>query len=202
MSSGAQIFLVSACTSGEDFVAAFRRYVDRNGVVFVPLAEPLPAGRRGRIAITLSDGGVMIEGQAEVVSSARTPSVLHGRVGMTVKFVAPDEPSKIVLLELEKARLALKPTAPSVAPRSANVPSSPRPIPPPAGGRIDSVNALAECVVCGDTKSLSSDSDLFLPAPAMTTPGSGRIAVPGPNRGAKPSVPPPIPRPPGWQCGR
>ena len=179
MSSGAQIFLVSACSSGQDFVAAFRRYVDRNGVVFVPLAEPLPAGRRGRFALTLIDGGVMIEGEAEVVSSARTPSVLHGRVGMTVKFVALDEPSKIVLTELEKARLALKPTAPSVAPREADIPASPRPVPPPTGGRIDSVNALAECVICGDVASLSRDSDLIGVTPvAMTTPGSGR--VPGP----------------------
>ncbi|HVK86636.1 MAG TPA: hypothetical protein VM513_21100, partial [Kofleriaceae bacterium] len=149
MTAGAPLYLVSACASGEDFVAAFRRYADRNGVLFVPTAEPLSSGKRGRFAVTLKDGGVMIEGEAEVVSSAKTPSVLYGRVGMTIKFTEPDELSKVVLGELEKARLALKPAAPSVPPRPATLPGDKRPTPPAPGGRIDAVNALAECVIVG-----------------------------------------------------
>src|SRR6185436_18214153 len=78
VTTGALIYLVSACRSGEEFVAAFRRYADRSGL-FIPIAEPIAAGRRGRFAVALHGGGVMIEGEAEVVSSARTPSVLHGR---------------------------------------------------------------------------------------------------------------------------
>lgn len=148
--TGAPIYLVSACSSGEEFVAAFRRYADRNGVVFVPIADPLPSGHKGRFALTLKDGGVMVEGEAEVVSSARTPSVLYGRVGMTMKFLVPDEPSKTTLGELEKARLALKPQPPTIAPRPAEIPAEPRPKPPPATGRIDAVNALAECVAIGE----------------------------------------------------
>ena len=56
MSTGDPIYLVSACTSGEEFVAAFRRYADRNGL-FIPMADPIPAGRRGLFALTLKDGG-------------------------------------------------------------------------------------------------------------------------------------------------
>jgi hypothetical protein len=141
--------------------------------MFIPIAEPLPAGRKGRFAIALSNGGVMIEGQAEIVSSARTPSVLYGRVGMTVKFLAPDEPSQTILGELEKARTSLRPPAPSVPARPADVPATPRPKPPAPGGRIDAVNALAECVVIGDVSTLSRDSDLgTIPPPMGKTPSS------------------------------
>jgi hypothetical protein len=154
VTTGAQtIYLVSACGSGEDFVAAFRRYADRNGL-FVPMADPIPAGRRGRFAIALKSGGVMIEGDAEVVSSTRTPSGLHGRAGMTLRFVGPDEQSRTVLVELEKARLAMKPPPPSVPPRPADIPAAPRPVPPRPGGRIDATNALAECVAIGDVGAL------------------------------------------------
>src|SRR4051812_9796267 len=52
--TGAPIYLVSACTSGEEFVAAFRRYADKTGL-FVPIGEPLPAGSRSRFAVTLRD---------------------------------------------------------------------------------------------------------------------------------------------------
>ncbi|HEY4055272.1 MAG TPA: PEGA domain-containing protein [Kofleriaceae bacterium] len=144
-------------------------------MIFVPLAEPLPAGRRGRFAVTLVDGGVMLEGQAEVVSSAKTPSVVHGRVGMTIKFVAPDDDSKKLLGELEKARLALKPAAPSVAPRPVELPSDVRPKPPAPGGRVDSMNALAECVVLGDIGSLSRDSEPAIPSAAVGKPSSGPV---------------------------
>lgn len=169
--TGVPIYLVSACTTGEEFISAFRRYADRNGVIFIPIADPLPAGRKGRFALALSTGGVMVEGQAEVVSSARTPSVLYGRTGMTVKFLAPDEPSQTILAELEKARTSLKPPAPSIPARPAEIPTEPRPKPPTPGGRIDAINALAECVVIGDVSTLSRDSDLSTVAPPVT-PGA------------------------------
>jgi hypothetical protein len=107
VTTGPPLYLVSACGSAEEFVAAFRRYADRTGL-FIPATAPLPAGRRGRIALTLKDGGVMIEGEAEILQSSAKPTVLHGRPGMTVKFIEPDEASKTVIGELEKARLAMK----------------------------------------------------------------------------------------------
>lgn len=102
----------------------------------------------------------MIEGEAEILQSSTRPTVLHGRPGMTVKFIEPDEPSKIVIGELEKARLALKPAPPSVGPRPATIPDSPRPVPPAPSGRIDATNALAECVVIGDVSSLREMASL------------------------------------------
>ncbi|MGE0547239.1 MAG: PEGA domain-containing protein [Kofleriaceae bacterium] len=177
MATAAQIFLVSACGSGEEFVAAFRRYADRNGL-FIPIAEPLAVGRRGRFALTLKDGGVMIEGEAEVISAAKTPSVLHGRIGMTIRFVAPDEPSTTTLNELLKARLALKPTPPSVAPRPASLPGSPRPAPPAPSGRIDAASALAECVAIGDDVPPKADQRFVAPS-APITGGSQTSTKPG-----------------------
>src|SRR5215813_5481191 len=162
---GAPIYLVSACTSGEEFVAAFRRYADKNGL-FIPIGEPLPPGGRHRFALTLRDGGVMIEGEAEIVSSARAPSVLHGRVGMTLKFVEPDDASRTMLSELERARLAMKPPPPSMPPRPAAIPDEPRPVPPPVQGRIDAVNALAECVAIGDVSVLGPPLPALPPPPA------------------------------------
>ena len=186
--TGAPIYLVSACTSGEEFVAAFRRYADKNGL-FVPIREPLPVGRRSRFAVTLKDGGVMIEGEAEIVSSARTASVLHGRVGMTLRFLEPDDASKAMLRDLEKARLAMRPAPPSVSPRPAEIPAEPRPVLPPVQGRIDAINALAECVVIGDP-------DTAAVPPSTTTP-----AVLPPKAGPRfvaPIVPavPALPGPP------
>lgn len=154
VTTGPPLYLVSACGSAEEFVAAFRRYADRTGL-FVPMAAPLPAGKRGRLALTLKDGGVMIEGEAEILQSSTKPTVLHGRPGMTVKFVEPDDLSKVVIGELEKARLALRPAPPTVPARPAAVPAEPRPVPPAPSGRIDAANSLAECVVIGDVASLT-----------------------------------------------
>ncbi len=155
MTTGVPIYLVSACVSGEEFVAAFRRYADRNGL-FVPIAKPIPAGRRGRFAVTLTTGGVMLEGDAEIVSSGTSPSVLHGRTGMTLRFLDPDIKTKTVLGELEAARLARQPGPPSVPPRPADVPAQPRPVPPAPSGRIDANTALAECVAIGDVDALEA----------------------------------------------
>jgi PEGA domain len=186
--TGAPIYLVSACTSGEEFVAAFRRYADKNGL-FIPIGEPLPPGGRSRFAVTLRDGGVMIEGEAEIVSSARVPSVMHGRVGMTLRFVQPDNASRTTLSELEKARLAMKPAPPSVPPRPAEIPAEPRPVPPPVQGRIDAVNALAECVAIGDVSVLGPP----LPPVALPPPKPGpRFVMPAiPAARAAPGTSPP-----------
>ncbi len=189
MTTGAPLYLVSACASADEFVAAFRRYADRSGL-FVPIAEPLPAGRRGRIALALADGRIVLEGEAEITTSSPRPSPLYGRVGMTLKFVEPDEPTKRTLTELEKARLAMRPPPLSVAPRAGDVPAVPRPTPPPLGGRIDAVNALAECVAIGDLATWRDGA----PKSASDTP-SQRFVIPaipqlGSPRPKTPSVPP------------
>ncbi|HEX5059471.1 MAG TPA: PEGA domain-containing protein [Kofleriaceae bacterium] len=199
MTSGPPLYLVSACGSAEEFVAAFRRYADRTGL-FVPSAAPLPAGRRGRLALTLKDGGVMIEGEAEILQSSAKPTVLHGRPGMTVKFIEPDEPSKVVIGELEKARLAMKPAPPSVPPRPADIPAQPRPVVPAPSGRIDAANALAECVVIGDPATLiatanaprpAGDSKFAVPSiPAVGTPRPKTPSAPPEMRPKTPSTPP------------
>lgn len=181
---GASIYLVSACSSGEEFVAAFRRYADKNGL-FIPISEPLAPGGRGRFALTLRDGGVMVEGEAEIVSSARTPSVLHGRVGMTLRFVEPDEASRTTLGELEKARLAMRPQPPSVPARPAEIPAEPRPVLPPIQGRIDAVNALAECVAIGDTTALGP------PLPAALPKAGQKFVAPSPGGRSAPASSPP-----------
>lgn len=170
-------------------MAAFRRYADKNGL-FIPIAAPIPSGRRGRFAVTLNNGGVMIEGEADIVSSATTPSVLHGRVGMTLRFVEPDIKSKTVLVELEQARLTMRPQPPSVPPRPAQIPAEPRPKVPTIAGRIDANNQLAECVAIGDIEALEAT------VPQVPKSGGPRFVVPtippvaGGGRPKAPSTPP------------
>ena len=196
VTTGVPIYLVSACATPEEFFAAFRRYADRAGL-FVPAAQPVPSARRGRFALTLKDGRVMIEGEGEVLQSSHKPQGLHGRAGMTIKFVELDDPSRTVLGELEKARFAMKPQPPNVPPRPAQVPAEPRPVPPKHGGRIDSTNALAECVVIGDLATLR-EMGSAAPKPAGDAGSGGmpkagqKFVVPSiPARPKTPSVPPP-----------
>ncbi|HEY1585211.1 MAG TPA: hypothetical protein VGH63_05940, partial [Polyangia bacterium] len=180
MTTGAPLYLVTACSSAEEFVAAFRRYRDRIGL-FVPIAAPIGAGKRGRIAITLADGGVMLEGEVEIMQSSPRPSALYGRVGMTLRFVAADEPSKQLLEELEKARIAMKPGQVTVAPRPAMVPAEPRPVVPPIAGKIDAANALAECVAIGDIYALKGGLTAVLGVPVVGSepaPKSDKLVAP------------------------
>ncbi len=207
VTTGASLYLVSACQTAEEFVAAFRRYADRTGL-FVPIAEPLPQGGRGHIAIALSDGRIVLEGNVEVAQSSPRPSPLYGRIGMTLRFVEPDPVTKTTLTELEKARLAMKPAPLTAVPRDADVPAAPRPTPPPIGGRIDASNALAECVVIGDplgfrdaTPKLTSDS----PSSKFVIPTIPQMGAPRPKTASVPpalqptarklsgTTPPPLP---------
>jgi len=135
---------------------------------------------------------VLLEGEAEILQSSTKPTILHGRPGMTIKFIESDDQSKAVMTELEKARLAIKPAPTTLAPRPASVPGEPRPVPPPVGGRIDAQNALAECVVIGDVAVLRDTA-------RTTNDGSGsRLVVPSipsvgaPPRPKTPSTPPRI----------
>lgn len=151
-------------------------------MLFVPLARPFAAGRRGRFAVTLAGGGVMLEGEAEVISAATEPSPLHGRVGMTLRFVAPDAASKAVLAELARPALSREPSTLSVQPRAADVPPTPRATPPAPSGRIDASSALAECVAIGELSGLGGGR---APAPAAgklpgKRPASAPAAVPAP----------------------
>ncbi len=188
MTTGAPIYLVSACTTGEEFVAAFRRYADRSSL-FVPITEPIPSGRRGRFAVTLTGGGVMIEGDGEVISSAKTPSVLHGRIGMTIRFAELDDASKSVLAELEKARLVAKPPAPAAPPRAADVPATPRAKPPAPNARVDAAATLAECVAIGDIEALAASDPKAPPkaGPKFVLPDVLPVGAPRPKT---PSTPP------------
>lgn len=192
MTTGVPIYLVSACTTGEEFVAAFRRYADR-GSIFIPIAEPIPSGRRGRFALALSTGVVMIEGDGEIISSSKSPSVLHGRIGMTIRFGELDDDSKTVLIELEKARLVAKPAAPSIPPRTADIPASPRAKPPAPSVRVDAGATLAESVAIGDLDSLASTTPAKPAAPKFVMPAVLPVGAPRPKT---PSVAPaPQPKP-------
>jgi len=200
VTTGAPLYLVSACASAEEFVAAFRRYADRSGL-FVPIADPLPQGRRGRVALALKDGRIVLEGEVEIAVSNIRPSPLYGRVGMTLKFVEPDAPTKTTLGELEKARLAMKPPPLSIPPRAGEVPAEPRPTVPPTGGRIDAANALAECVAIGDlaiwrdATAPKGDSAKFV-IPTIPQVGAARPKTPSVPPALQPKLPVEVKPPP------
>ncbi len=156
VSSDDPLFLVSMCGTPEEFLAAFRRYVDRHGL-FVPTATPAPALHHGRFAITLKDGSVMVEGEAEIASSSTRPSALYGRTGMTLHFTAVDEPSKQTLAALEKAKLSIKVTSQAATLQARPSRLTAPVVHPPvkvAGGSIDKTLGMAECVVVGELSKL------------------------------------------------
>jgi hypothetical protein len=101
-------YLTSACDTADEFVAAFRRYAEKT-MLFVPTQTPLANGTRARIAIALADGSVMLEGEIEVVGSTTRAVGLHGRAGMSVRFIELDDTSRQVLDQLVRARLTSRP---------------------------------------------------------------------------------------------
>jgi hypothetical protein len=151
------LWLVSVSASAVDFLSAFRRYADRQGI-FVPTADPLAVGKRGRIAITLADGQIMIEGTADVVSSSAKPAGLHGRSGMTLRFSDLDDDSKQVIAHLEKLRFASKvSTLPDdVRARPSRLPAGVEVAPAVDKSEkvIDPMQAFARCIVVGNRDAL------------------------------------------------
>ncbi len=166
------------CGTPEEFLAAFRRYVDRQGL-FVPTAAPIAAGLRGRFAVTLIDGGILIEGVAEVVSSSPRPSALYGRTGMVLAFAEVDEPSRETLTTLDKAKLSLK--AQNLGAHLVPRPGTLRePVTHPEvklpSAASDRVLALAECVVVGEISELEPVVGRRAPtAKPMGAPVSSRL---------------------------
>ncbi len=187
------LWLVSVSASVLDFVSAFRRYADRQGI-FIPTSEPLTAGKRGRIAITLADGQIMIEGDAEVVNSTARPGGLHGRAGMTLRFSDLDEDSKLVIAQLEKARFATKVTTvpDNIRARPARMPAgTPTPTINPDEKIIDPAQALALCIIVGNRDALSDSSSR--PRSITDAPSAAVKAIAGPGSGkfVMPSIPSP-----------
>lgn len=103
MGQGERVCVVSGCSSIDEFVAAFRNHARRDDV-FVPTSTPLPVGARGHVAITLRDNRVVIEGEARVVSVARSGG-LHG---MTLRFVGLGAAARDVLDRLDRARFSAR----------------------------------------------------------------------------------------------
>jgi hypothetical protein len=161
-------YLVSGCATVDEFVSAFRRYVDRRDL-FVPTATPTGVGKSGMFAVTLSTGEILISGKADVISSSSRPAGLHGRAGMTLRFADLDADSQAVLDHLEKVRFAAK-----VAVAAGHLKTRPGPDVPertaasaPPKHLADPKHALAECIILG------ADA-----APAPEKPLSPRFAIP------------------------
>ncbi len=174
------VYLVSGCGTIDEFVAAFRRYADRVGL-FVPTATPLAVARRLRLGLTLRDGQVVIEGDAEVITASTRPSGLHGRPGMTIRITGLDADSQAVWTHLEKARFA--PAEPPATPlRARPGPTLPNLEPPPAVPSKDP-SALAACWIHGDPTAAAPAPG---PAPGPAAAGAGPAAAP---RFAIPTIP-------------
>lgn len=179
------------CGTPEEFLAAFRRYVDRHGL-FVPTATPAPALHAGRFALTLLDGRILIEGDADVASSSPRPSALYGRTGMILRFTSVDAQSQEVLAALEKAKLSIKSSAVAVT-----LPTRPsrlrEPVVPPVAnttGKIaDRTQSLAECVVVGSLSALTPVR-VSVGKPASLPPKAGpRFVIPTIQAQPVPAVP-------------
>jgi hypothetical protein len=184
---GGSYYLVSQCSSAEEFVTSFRRYAE-NESLFIPTGEPLGVGLRGQFAVTLGDGQVMLEGKGEVTSASVRGAGLHGRAGMTIRFSDLDSLGRELLIHLARSRALSRPVPlpPTLKPRPlpGSVPSAKiaearsRPRRSIATGPLDASAVMAECAIV----------PLDAPPPALV----GDSAVPTRTEG---SVSGPLPKP-------
>ena len=209
----APVFLISRCSTLDEFIAAFRRYADRQ-TLFVPTATPLTAGRRVAVTLMLSTGDIVIEADADVMNSSARASGLHGRPGMTLRLTDLDDDSRAILEHLERVRFGAKATLPhdhltvrnGVLPDGATAPDA------PALTSIgDPALALAECAVVGDdappaaplapltgsasTRSKSPTGGPLSSLPPLSSASGGKFGVPSSPMSKSPSGPNPLPPP-------
>ena len=206
----APVFLISRCSTLDEFIAAFRRYADRQ-TLFVPTATPLAAGRRVAITLMISTGDIVIEADADVMNSSARASGLHGRPGMTLRLTDLDDDSRAILEHLERVRFGAKATLPhdhltvrnGVLPEGAVAPEA------PALTSIgDPALALAECTVFGDdapaiaplasgasARTKSPTGNPLSALPPLSPSGAGKFGIPSSPMSKSPSGPNPLPPP-------
>jgi hypothetical protein len=174
---GERVCVVSGCTSIEEFVAAFRKHAQRDDL-FVPTRTPLAVGSRGRLAVTLRDGSVVLEGQVTVVSTAQDKK----RKGMTLRFSVLDAESRALLDHLDRERFRAKPTRLPGTLRARPGPEvgdAPAPRPQRTTG-VDGASALAECVVVGRLPS-PDDAEPARPRAPLETQRPPEVEVVAPS---------------------
>jgi hypothetical protein len=213
---GGSYYLVSQCSSAEEFVASFRRYAE-NESLFIPTTEPLGVGLRGTFAVTLVDGQTMLEGKGEVTSASVRGAGLHGRPGMSIRFSDLDALAREMLIHLARSRalsrpvplpatLRPRPLPPSV-PSSKVAEARARPRRSIATGPMDAATAMADCAILALDVPPAPPRD-ETPVPTRTE-GSVSGAFPRPTAGtadtahrAAQSGPVPAPRTDTSQSGR
>src|SRR5262245_26304681 len=95
--------LVSRFVTREEFLDVFQQFVDENSI-FVATRQPLPAGRRQRIAIQLKTGDTMLFGEGEVIESPAHFAGPGSPLGMRLKILSLDERSRLLHRELLKRK--------------------------------------------------------------------------------------------------
>jgi hypothetical protein len=125
------VYLVSGCASLDDVVNAFRRHASL-GTLFVPTPTPIRTMTRRRFALALRDGGIVIEGEGEVITETGS--------GMTIRFFDLDTDSAAMLSHLERVRFAAR--VPDMPPH-LTVRVGPSDLVPPIG------DDMAVCAVIG-----------------------------------------------------
>jgi hypothetical protein len=100
-----------------EFVEAFCRFADDDSI-FLPVAQPLPIGRRLSVRVTLVDGTTVLGGEVEVIESVGDRGGAFGRNGMRVRLLRVGEATRGVHQSLlaRRQRLAPRGPLPGVAP--------------------------------------------------------------------------------------
>lgn len=159
-------------------MAAFRRYIEKSDL-FVPTLSELPPGSGGRFAITLRDGRVMIEGQAEVVARYATAAgSRYGRVGIVLRFEPLNAASQLVWDALLKTRFLPAITNSGIASNLSARPAHFVPGPLQEPPRETLFEAATQKAFCHHvTTVMRQDTDLGTPPPPRD--GQGRQTILG-----------------------
>jgi hypothetical protein len=197
---GGSYYLVSQCSSAEEFVGSFRRYAE-NESLFIPTGEPLGVGLRGQFAVTLGDGQVMLEGKGEVTSASVRGAGLHGRAGMTIRFSDLDSLGREMLIHLARSRALSRPVPlpatlkprplPGSVPSAKIAEARSRPRRSIATGPLDASAVMAECAI------VPLDAPPSAPAgdSAVPTRTEGSVSGPLPQPRTEVSQSGPLPKP-------
>jgi hypothetical protein len=99
-SSRRAIRIVSQCATGEEFVAAFHPYLDRDSL-FIATGSPEEPGQSLRFVLTLAGGETVLRGAGRVLESHRDRGNFYGLRGMKLQFDELDDGSRRALAALE-----------------------------------------------------------------------------------------------------
>jgi hypothetical protein len=100
--------VVTRASTISEFVEAFWRFTDESSI-FLPVASPLPVGRRQLFRVTLADGSLLMCGEGEVIEAVRDRQGAFACNGMRLRFLRTSKETRRMHQDLLRRRPAVQP---------------------------------------------------------------------------------------------